>query len=672
MKKIFTKLKPYFNYNSLVEFLLKIKDIVIGKPLLISPKIKSHIALISIFAWVGLGADGLSSTAYGPAEAYLALGGHTQIAIYLAIAMAVTVFLISMAYSQVIELFPQGGGGYKVATNLIGEKAGVISGSALIIDYVLTISVSVASGVDAVFSLLPTFFLHYKLEVDLLMIILLMVLNLRGIKESIKILTPLFIGFVVTHVFIIVVGVLCKAGQLPEILPNAAKESSSMTQYMGLFATIALCLKAYSLGGGTYTGLEAVSNNVNMLAEPRVRTGKITMLYMAFSLSFVGGGITLVYLLWQVAPLYGQTLNAVAFGNILDHIGWNPHFLIVILFFEASLLFVGANTGFLACPNVIANMAADKWLPKQFRKLSDRLVTQNGILISGIASIIILLWARGRVSTLVVLYSINVFLTFSLSLFGLCKYHLQNRRLSSIRWIKNFVVAVIGLCLCVSILIITTVEKFADGAWMTLLITICTINLCFFIRKHYREINDKLTKLNQAFSSYYQADPIPVEKLMPVADHSAKTAVFFVNKHYGVGINMLLWVQANFPDVFKNFVFVTAGEVDTVAFTKDSIFKKAYRQDLDHIIENYRHFCTSHELPSQGYFGYGVDDITELLEMSEQIKTDFPNSIFFGAKLVFTNENFWTRLLHNNTINTLQRDLQLLGFNLIMVPLQIP
>lgn len=671
MQKFSKHLKRLFNYNSLIELLLKVKDIVIGKPLLISPKIKDHIALISIFAWIGLGADGLSSTAYGPAEAYLALGTHTSIAIYLAIAMAVTVFLISMAYSQVIELFPNGGGGYKVATNLIGEKAGVVSGSALIIDYVLTISVSVASGVDAIFSLLPTFFLHYKLEFDLLMIILLMVLNLRGIKESIKILTPLFIGFVITHVFIIVTGVLCKTGQIHAIWPEAVKESSNMSQYMGLFASIALCLKAYSLGGGTYTGLEAVSNNVNMLAEPRVRTGKITMLYMAFSLSFVGGGITLVYLLWQVAPLYGQTLNAVAFGGILDYIGWNSHFLIVILFFEAALLFLGANTGFLACPNVIANMAADKWLPKQFRKLSDRLVTQNGILISGIASIIILLWARGKVSTLVILYSINVFLTFSLSLLGLCRYHIKNRR-NSIKWIKDFIVAIIGLALCVSILIITTVEKFADGAWMTLLITICTINLCFFIRRHYRDISYKLTRLNQAFSSYYQADPIPVETLLPVADHSAKTAVFFVNKHYGVGINMLLWVKANFPGVFKNFVFVTAGEVDMVAFTKDSVFKKAYRQDLDHIIENYRHFCTSHELPSQGYFSYGVDDITELLEMSEQIKADFPDSMFFGAKLVFTNENFWTRLLHNNTINNLQRELQLAGFNLIMVPLQIP
>lgn len=665
------KLKTYCQYKFFIRFLFKIKDIVIGKPLLISPKIKDHIALIAVFAWIGLGADGLSSTSYGPAEAYLALKDHPQIAIYLAIAIAVTILLISMAYSQVIELFPQGGGGYRVANNLIGETAGVISGSALIIDYILTISVSVASGVDAIFSLLPTFLLHYKLEVDLLMIIILMILNLRGMKESIKVLTPLFIGFLITHIFLIITGVMMKSNQLNAIIPNAIDESVKMNQSIGLFATIALCLKAYSLGGGTYTGLEAVSNNVNILAEPRVKTGKTTMFYMAVSLAFMGGGITLLYLLWQIKPIYGQTLNSVTFGNIIDHLGWNAHILIIVLFFEAALLFVGANTGFLACPTIMANMAADKWLPKQFSKLSDRLVTQNGVFISGIASIIILLWARGRVSILVVLYSINVFLTFSLSLFGLCKYHLQNRQLTNLIWFKNFIVAAVGFIICTAILTITTVEKFAYGAWMTLVITIATINLCFFIRRHYRQTGNKLSQLNEQFSSYYQSSPIAVEKLIAINDYNQKTAVLFVNKHYGVGINMVLWIQTNFPNLFKNFVFVTSGEIDNVVFTKNTVFKKEYRQDLENIIANYRYFATLHDLPSMGYFSYGVDNINELLSTTEQIKSNFSDIIFFGAKLIFTDENFWTRLLHNNTINSLQRELQLSGLNLIMIPLKI-
>ena len=134
----------------------KLRDIVIGAPRdPMNPETRQHIALIAFFAWVGLGADGLSSACYGPEEAYLALGTHTQLGLYLAAATILTVFIISLAYNQVIELFPNGGGGYKVATQLIGPRAGLVSGSALIVDYVLTIAISVASGADAVFSLLP-------------------------------------------------------------------------------------------------------------------------------------------------------------------------------------------------------------------------------------------------------------------------------------------------------------------------------------------------------------------------------------------------------------------------------------------------------------------------------------------------------------------------------------
>ena len=134
----------------------RLRTLVIGAPLdPLSQSTRQHIALAAFLAWVGLGADGLSSSAYGPEEAFRALGTHTQLGLYLALATAATVFIISLAYNQVIELFPTGGGGYRVATSLIGPRAGLVSGAALIVDYVLTIAISVASGVDALFSLLP-------------------------------------------------------------------------------------------------------------------------------------------------------------------------------------------------------------------------------------------------------------------------------------------------------------------------------------------------------------------------------------------------------------------------------------------------------------------------------------------------------------------------------------
>src|SRR5579872_3851128 len=178
----------------------RLKQLLIGVPLNpFNPAILRHVSLVAFLAWVGLGADGLSSSCYGPEEAFLALGTHTHFALYIALAMAITVFVISLGYNQVIELFPSGGGGYKVASQLLGPYVGLVSGAALIVDYVLTIAVSTAAGMDAIFSFLPKHAAFYKLPAEALLILFLIALNMRGMKESIKILLPIFVGFIITH-----------------------------------------------------------------------------------------------------------------------------------------------------------------------------------------------------------------------------------------------------------------------------------------------------------------------------------------------------------------------------------------------------------------------------------------------------------------------------------------
>src|SRR5215471_16987038 len=174
-----------------------IKDVLLGKPKdPLDPRVFHHISLIAFLAWVGLGADGLSSSAYGPEEAYLALREHFLLALPLAILMAVTVFIISASYSQIIELFPTGGGGYLVATKLLGQKTGLVSGSALVVDYMLTITISVASGADALFSFLPSAVHGLKFFAEILLVFGLIFLNLRGTKESVQFLLPIFLLFV--------------------------------------------------------------------------------------------------------------------------------------------------------------------------------------------------------------------------------------------------------------------------------------------------------------------------------------------------------------------------------------------------------------------------------------------------------------------------------------------
>src|SRR5262245_26266436 len=162
------------------------------------------LSLIALLAWVGLGADGLSSSAYGPEEAFKALGEHRGLAILLALATSLTVFIISYAYSRVIEHFPSGGGGYVVATKLLGQNWGVLSGSALLVDYVLTIPVSVASGADAVFSLFPPEWAHYKIHTEIAGLVVLTIMNIRGVKESVTALLPIFMTFVITHAILLV------------------------------------------------------------------------------------------------------------------------------------------------------------------------------------------------------------------------------------------------------------------------------------------------------------------------------------------------------------------------------------------------------------------------------------------------------------------------------------
>src|SRR6266567_2376073 len=298
----------------------KIRRIIFGAPKHLQDTNLFHkMALIPVLAWVGLGADGLSSSSYGPEEAFRALGQHTYLAVFLGLATALTVFIISYAYSRIIEHFPAGGGGYIVATHMLGEKAGVVSGSALLVDYVMTITISIASCCDAVFSYLPVQYHHYKVPVACVLTVILIVLNVRGVKESVTVLAPIFMVFVVTHIVMLVYGVSIHSDRFAPAVSDFGAGIHRDVSTIGVLGIFLLSLRAYSLGGGTYTGIEAVSNGLQIMREPRVKTGKKTMVYMATSLAFTAGILLLCYLFLALQPVEGKTLNSVLadalFGN---------------------------------------------------------------------------------------------------------------------------------------------------------------------------------------------------------------------------------------------------------------------------------------------------------------------------------------------------------------------
>ncbi len=652
-------------------FYERAKRILLGTPRDISdPRIFQHISLIAFFAWVGLGADGVSSSSYGPEEAYLALGGHTVLALFVAAATVVTIFVISASYSQIIEAFPSGGGGYIVASKLLGEKAGVVSGSALVIDYVLTITVSIAAGADAIFSFLPADWMAHKFQFIGVILAILIWLNLRGVKESVVTLTPIFVAFLLTHIPLILYAIFRHLPELPEVGARVSTDLNAASAEIGWLGVGALLLRAYSMGAGTYTGIEAVSNSMQTLREPRVQTGKRAMLYLSFSLAFMAGGIIVGYVLNGVVPVPGKTLNAVLFGGLVGDL-WHGegarYMTAFVLFTEAVLLFVAAQTGFLGGPQVLSNMANDSYMPHRFAHLSERLVTKYGVYFMGGMAFLMLFITGGSVRYLVIMYSINVFLTFSLSQFGMVVHWWKDRGTET-KWKHGLAVNGIGFFLTASILCVTVIMKFPEGGWITLLITGSFVAASFYIRRHYRYAAQQLRRLDELL--LHLPPPTTATAQEPLVRRQAPTAVIMVSGYNGLGMHVFFTIVRSFPGTFRNFVFISAGVVDTSRF-KGVAEIENLKEDLGKQLENYVEFAKGHGYYAEARHQVGTDVLEIINHLAGQVAADFPNCAFFAGKLVFEEDNFVTRLLHNQTAFLAQKRLVFSGHPMIVLPVRM-
>lgn len=648
-----------------------VKQVLLGPPRDVKdPRVFHRVSLIAFLAWVGLGADGLSSSAYGPEEAFRALGEHAYLAVGLALATAFTVLVISYAYSRLIEQFPLGGGGYVVATRLLGAPAGLVSGSALLVDYVLTISVSVASGADAVFSFLPPHLHAWKLLVEFTAIGLLVILNLRGVKESVTFLTPVFLLFVVTHVFLIVGVVVGRAYELPAVVQEVRTGYAHGLATLGLGGMAVLFLRAYTMGAGTYTGIEAVSNGLTIMREPKVDTGKRTMFLMAVSLAFTAAGIIVGYLLVHATPVAGKTMNAVlaerfagaftAGGLPVGH--W---FVVLTLAAESLLLFVAAQAGFLDGPRVMANMALDSWLPHGFKHLSNRLTMQNGVLLMGGAAVLTLLYTGGDITALVTMYSINVFITFSLSQLGMCRFWLQHRARDARRG-RRFAIHLVGFVLCAVILTATVYEKFAEHGWVTLLVTGALVACCLRIRRHYQKVNRNLQRLDEILDILPPAPAGEPARLDP----RQPTAVLLVGSYAGLGIHSLLSIQQLFPGYFKNFIFVSVAVIDSATFTGVEEVERVRRHTEDALTQ-YVKLAHRLGLAADCRMGVATEPLAEATRVCLEVSREFSRTMVFAGKLIFEKEHWYQRLLHNETAYQVQRRLQFAGLNAMVLPVRI-
>ncbi|HEX2549429.1 MAG TPA: KUP/HAK/KT family potassium transporter, partial [Gammaproteobacteria bacterium] len=319
-----------------------------------------------------------------------------------------------------------------------------------------------------------------------------------------------------------------------------------------------------------------------------------------------------------------------------------------------------------AGPQVLANMAIDSWVPNRFRHLSTRLVIQNGIVVFGICALLILVWSQGEVSWLVILYSINVFVTFSLSLLGLSVFWATRRETASSRWRWRLAFSGFAFLLTSGILIITLHSKFESGGWVTVLITCAVICICMLIKRHYQSVNKKLSELDETLKQ-----PITYKNqdlLLP--DPSKPTAVILIGKSLGVGMHTLLSILRIFPNYFKNFIFVSVGIVDVESFSGQESLEEM-RQHVTEILQYFVDYCRQYDIPSDNMAAFGTDTVEKLMEISEKIDEKYPNCIYFASKLIFEHDNWFTRILHNETPTTLQRYFHLQGKEFVILPMKI-
>jgi hypothetical protein len=481
----------------------------------------------------------------------------------------------------------------------------------------------------------------------------------------VTILAPIFIVFIVTHVLLIGYGILKHIPQIGVVASSVRSGFQGGLATLGLGGMALLFLRAFSMGGGTFTGIEAVSNGLQIMREPRVHNGKRTMVYLSTSLALTAGGILVCYLLLGVGPVAGKTLNAVLAGQVFGGWSFGGILAIVTIFAEGALLLVAAQTGFVDGPRVMSNMAVDYWFPHRFASLSSRLTMQNGVLLMGGSAILLLIYSRGRITTLVVMYSINVFLTFSLSELGMSRFFIKNRRKEP-HWKKHLPVHLTGLTVCLTILIVTVLEKFTRGGWLTLVITAVVILLCYLIKGHYLRVRKGVRELDDMLVAFphkgtYNCEP---------ADPKQMTAIQLVSGYSGFGVHTFLSIIRGFPGLYKNFVFVSVAEVDAGAFKETESVGKLTAATKD-ALKKYVEMARKLGFPAESRFDTGIDVVATASELCERVAREFPKSTVFAGQTVFRRPGIVNRILHNETAFAIQQELRWKGITTVILPIRI-
>lgn len=502
-----------------------LKRWIVGQPLETAlqhdQRIGKRIAL-AVFS-----SDALSSVAYA-SEAILVVlitagAAATPDVIPISAAIVGLLLIVGISYQQTIHAYPNGGGAYIVAHENLGELSGLTAAAALLIDYVLTVAVSVSAGVFAITSLAQTWgypgLAAYSVEIALGCIALITIVNLRGVKESGMIFS------VPTYVFVVSMFGLILAGvariTTGNVVPIAHAELPSVTEGVGLF----LILKAFAAGCTALTGVEAISNGVPAFKRPEPRNAATTLMIMVGILGFMFLGTSVLAHYYQAIPNERESVVSQIARQVL---GVGPAYATVQIA-TALILVLAANTSYADFPRLASLLSRDRFLPRQFANRGDRLVFSNGILALGFFAGLLVVLFNAREQAMLPLYAIGVFISFSLSQGGMVRHWLKLRTAG---WQQGTLINGAGALLTTLVLLVIVSTKFAQGAWAVLLIIPLLVAVFRSVSRHYREIASQL--------SLASAGPV-----LPVRRHT--TLVLVSGMHRGT-IPALQFASSLAPD----------------------------------------------------------------------------------------------------------------------------
>ncbi|MDA8091840.1 MAG: APC family permease [Nitrospiraceae bacterium] len=460
---------------------MSIKEFLIGTPLETIKEKQER--LTKTLGLAVFSSDALSSVAYGTEEIMIALLAGGAVLLHFTLPIAITIVglvaIVAISYFQTIHAYPNGGGAYIVAKDNLGVYPGLIAGAALLVDYVLTVTVSISAGVAAVTSAFPALTEH-AIALCLFAILAIMIMNLRGVKESGKL-----VSFPV-YVFIGGLSLLIVAGLFKWIRIPAPAIHKQVVSAAASALPLFIILRAFASGCATLTGIEAVSNGVKAFKEPEAKNAAMTLGWMAFILGALTLGIAFLAQGFHILPKANETVLSQLTRAIF---GTGPIYY-VIQFATALILILAANTSFADFPRLSSIMAADRYLPRQLSNRGDRLVFSNGIVILGLLSAVPIIIFGGNTDALIPLYAVGVFTAFTLSQAGMVRHWY---RLRGDGWIKSMFINGLGTVVTFVVLLIIAMTKFMHGAWIVVVAIPGLVMLTHKIHSHYLDVADELS-----------------------------------------------------------------------------------------------------------------------------------------------------------------------------------